>query len=79
MIYELIGIACMGAMWQNFKLWQDLLEALHLDTKPFNCTLCWTFWITLLPNINFYGLKGILYSFIEAVLSELIDKQLNKY
>ena len=80
MNYEIIiGVACAGAVLQNFEWYQTLLKATYLDVKPFNCALCWTFWLTVLPNIGMYGFRGILYSFIEAVLAELIDKQLNKY
>ena len=78
MIYEILGLACMGAMLQNFTLWQLFLETFKIDFKPFNCTLCWTFWITVIPNIIKYGSEGLLYSFIEAVLAELIDRQLQK-
>ena len=79
MIYNIIGIACAGAMLQNFDWYQHLLKATYLDVKPFNCTLCWTFWMTVLPNFGLYGVQGILYSFIEAVLAEFIDRQLNKF
>ena len=79
MIYEILGIASMGAMLQNFKLWQDMLEGTFLNVKPFNCTLCWTFWMSVLPNIDVHGPKGIYISCIEAVAAELIDRQLNKY
>ncbi len=79
MIYEIIGLACAGAVLQNFEWYQTILKAINLDVKPFNCTLCWTFWLTILPNITLHGFKGILYSFIESVLAELIDRQLNKY
>ena len=79
MIYNIIGIACAGAMLQNFDWYQHLLKATYLDVKPFNCTLCWTFWMTVLPNFGLYGTQGILYSFIEAVLAEFIDRQLNKF
>lgn len=79
MIYEILGLACMGAMLQNFEWYQEVLKATYLEMKPFNCTLCMTFWLTVIPNFGLYGFKGILYSFIEAVAAELIDRQLNKY
>ena len=78
MIYEILGLACMGAILQNFEWYQELLKATKLEMKPFNCTLCWTFWLTVLPNIGMYGAKGILYSSIEAVAAELIDRQLQR-
>lgn len=78
MIYEILGLACFGAILQNFEWWQTLLKATYLDQKPFNCSLCWTFWMTILPNLGMYGPKGFLYSSIEAVLAELIDRQLQK-
>lgn len=79
MIYEILGVACMGAMIQNFDWYRNVLEATYLEMKPFNCTLCFTFWLTVIPNFGLYGFRGILYSFIEAVAAELIDRQLNKY
>lgn len=79
MIYEIIGVACMGAVLQNFDWYQTLLKATHLEMKPFNCTLCMTFWLTVIPNFGLYGFRGILYSFIEAVAAELIDRQLNNF
>ena len=78
MIYEIIGLACAGAILQNFEWYQTLLKATYLDQKPFNCTLCWTFWLTILPNLGVYGPKGFLYSCIEAVAAELIDRQLQR-
>ena len=78
MIYEILGLACFGAILQNFEWYQTLLKAVDLDVKPFNCTLCWTFWLTILPNLGMYGPKGFLYSSIEAVAAELIDRQLQK-
>lgn len=79
MIYEIIGLACAGAVLQNFEWYQEILKATYLDMKPFNCTLCWTFWLTIFPNVGMHGARGILYSFIEAVLAELIDRKLNTY
>ena len=79
MIYEILGLACMGAMLQNFTPYQEMLKATYLEMKPFNCTLCMTFWLTVIPNFGLYGFRGVLYSFIEAVAAELIDRQLNKY
>ena len=79
MTYEILGIACMGAILQNFDWYQELLRAVHLEMKPFNCTLCWTFWLTVIPNIGMYGFQGLLYSSIEAVVAELIDRQLNNF
>ena len=79
MIYEIIGVACMGAVLQNFDWYQTLLKATHLEMKPMNCTLCMTFWLTVIPNFGLYGFRGILYSFVEAVAAELIDRQLNNF
>lgn len=79
MIYEILGVACFGAVLQNFEWYQTLLKATYLDVKPFSCTLCMTFWLTVMPNFGLYGFRGILYSFLESVAAELIDRQLNKY
>ena len=79
MIYEILGVACFGALLQNFEWWQTMLRGTYLDMKPFNCTLCWTFWMTIIPNIGIHGPIGFYISCIEAVAAELIDRQLNKY
>ena len=77
--YDLIiAIAFAGALLQEIPLWNRLLEALMLDVKPFNCALCFTFWMSLAPMIVSTGLSGIFNSIIAAVLADLINRQMNR-
>ena len=74
----IIGVACFGAILQTLSIWDELLQKLFIDVKPFNCALCMTFWSSLGPFIISEGAVGIFNSIITAVLAELIYKQLSK-
>ena len=79
MNFELvIGIACLGAVWQEVPLWNRFLEALMIDVKPFNCALCFTLWCSLIPFIYTEGALGIFSSITAAVLADLINRQMNR-
>ena len=79
MTYELIiGIACFGAVLQELPLWQTILEKAGLDMKPFNCAICFTFWMSLGPLLITNGVMGIFHSITAAVLAELISRQFQK-
>jgi|14BtaG_2_1085337.scaffolds.fasta_scaffold43644_5 hypothetical protein len=79
MNFEIIlGIACFGAVLQEVPLYQTLLEKLKIDFKPFNCALCFTFWLSLPILIFTEGAVGIFNSITAAVLAELISRQLNR-
>ena len=79
MNFELvIGIACLGAVWQELPIWNRFLEAFMIDVKPFNCALCWTFWISLIPFWFASGPMFIFNSITAAVLADLINRQMNR-
>ena len=79
MIFELIiGIACFGAVLQELPLWNTFLEKAGLDMKPFNCAMCFTFWISLGPLVITNGVVGIFNTITAAVLAELISRQFQK-
>lgn len=79
MNYDLIiAFACLGAVIQEVPLYQRFLEALHIDVKPFNCPLCFTWWVSLIPFWYATGPYFIFNSIVTAVLAELINRQLNK-
>lgn len=40
-----------------------------LDIKPFNCSLCLTWWFGLFILITLYGYIGILYSAIATIIN----------
>lgn len=74
----IIGIACLGAVWQEVPLWNTILDKLKLDRKPFNCALCWTFWLSLGPFYVSDGPMFIFSSIVSAVLADLINREMNR-
>tara|TARA_R110002124_G_scaffold35129_1_gene114581 strand:- start:309 stop:551 length:243 start_codon:yes stop_codon:yes gene_type:complete len=74
----IIGIACMVAVLMEVPIYQRLLEKLKIDVKPFNCPLCFAFWISLIPFIVTTGPWFIFNSIVTGVLAELINSQLNR-
>jgi hypothetical protein len=79
LIIKLIAMATLGAVIQNFEGFRWFITKVKLDFKPFNCTLCFTFWLTLIPLMVEYGLIGLAYASSSAVLAEIIDRQLNDF
>lgn len=80
-LITIIGAGCFGAMVMNFDLYQNLLEKLNLqDTKPFSCTLCLTFWLTIGYWIaTTESVASIFLAAASAVAAEFIDRKLNNY
>ena len=77
-IQTLILLAAVGAIWQNNPIWQWILIKTKLERKPFNCTLCWTFWMSLSYSLAIYNvLDSICIASGAAILGELADRKLN--
>jgi hypothetical protein len=74
----IIAFAFAGALLQEVPLWNRVLSWLKLDVKPFNCALCFTFWMTLGPFWFSTGPSFIFNSIIASVVAELINRQLNR-
>ena len=80
-LITIIGAASFGAMLQNFDGYQWLLKKTGLETtKPFSCTLCMTFWLT----IGFWiatteSVASIFLASASSVLAEFIDRKLNEH
>lgn len=78
MIFSILAIAALGVMLQNFTIYQQLLEKLSIDNKPWNCTVCATFWYSVGPLWYHWGpLTGIGMAAIAAIVAEWIDQQIN--
>ena len=78
MILELLGYASLTTLLMNFEPYHKLLDFLYLNKKPFVCTMCMGFWVSVLPLMVSYGLKGILYSALSSLAAELIDRKINQ-
>lgn len=73
----IIPLACFGAVLQDVPLYERLLKYFNLEFKPFNCTLCFTFWASIPIFLFTEGAMGIFNSITCAVLAELINRRLN--
>ena len=45
---SIIYIGAAGALLQYVPQWEWFLNLVHLNRKPFNCPLCFTFWSSLI-------------------------------
>lgn len=76
LLINIFGIACLGAMLQDFPVYIWIMEKLHMPEKPFRCTMCATFWYSVGILVGLHGWSGITYAALAAVLAELIDRKL---
>jgi len=72
-IIVILGIASLNCLIINTNWYEGTL----FDRKPFNCAMCFTFWVSIGPTLMQYGLMGLWYSAIAAIAAELIDRKLN--
>jgi len=76
----LVLFGAFGALIQNLPFYQWFLNKTKLNFKPFNCTLCLTFWLTMVYCVSFFNpLYCILISSGASVLGELLDRKLNDF
>ena len=79
-IVTMILLGAFGALLQNTPPWQWILKKTRLERKPFNCALCWTFWVALgytLAESNISTLDSIFIASGASILAELLDRKLN--
>lgn len=72
-IMMILGIASFSCLIMTTNWYEGTL----FNRKPFNCTLCFTFWYSIGITANLHGWMGICYSAIAAVIAELIDRYIN--
>tara|TARA_R100000935_G_scaffold57990_1_gene93466 strand:+ start:7423 stop:7656 length:234 start_codon:yes stop_codon:yes gene_type:complete len=72
-IIYIIGFACMGNLIVDFIANFKPLNRLS-KIKPFNCEMCFTFWLSITFMLISFGLTGILLAAISAVVSNFIYK-----
>lgn len=80
-LITIFGAGSFGAMLMNFEPYQKLLTRWQLeDTKPFSCTLCMTFWLTVGYWIaTTESVASIFLAAASAVVAEFIDRKLNQF
>lgn len=74
----IVAFAFAGALLQEIPVWNTILKRFYIDVKPFNCALCFTFWMTLAPFWFSVGPSFIFNSIIAAVGADLINRQMNR-
>ena len=69
-LIQIIGFACLG------HLVTDLVATAkqNLPEKPFQCDMCMTYWISIVPFFLQFGISAFLYSAMAAILSKIIFK-----
>lgn len=72
MIFNIIGFAALA------HLVADMAAYLELPQKPFQCSLCMGFWISILPMFIMYGLQGILAAALTAITSEILYRLIQR-
>lgn len=74
-----IYLGALGALLQYVPQWEWFLNLVHLNRKPFNCPLCFTWWSSLL-YLNLWtetpALETIFISSASAILAELLWRKL---
>jgi len=72
MIFEILGLACLA------HIMVDFFQYLEINFKPFNCNLCWGYWLSLFPMVIMYGGEGFLASAMCGVVSEVIYRVIQR-
>jgi len=71
LLLQIVGFACLGHLVTDFITNFDLPE---LPNKPFRCDMCMTYWISIIPLMVQFGLKGVLYAAISSIVANIIFK-----
>ena len=74
-IIQILGVASIATLAQQTNWYQNKV----FDRKPFNCTMCFTFWLTIGFYISLHGWQGIPYAALTAITAEFIDRKLNQF
>ena len=74
-IIQILGVASIATLVQSTNWYQNTI----FDRKPFSCTMCLTFWLTIGFYVSLYGWDGITYAALTAITAELIDRKLNQF
>lgn len=59
------------------KIYQTLLEICKLKFKPFNCSLCTTFWVFAAMHLT--DIYSVMFAGVAYFFADFIDKKLNTY
>ena len=72
---EILGLASLAHVLVE---WLQGLQIQQLNRKPFNCNLCFGFWIAIIPGFVLYDIWGAPFAASVAVASEIIYKLINR-
>jgi hypothetical protein len=78
---EIIGLACIGALWINAEptiRLRSLYKKEDWFFRLINCCLCSTFWIALLYKLICFQQFDLFVAASASVLGELICKKLTE-
>ena len=68
-ISMILGFACMTNLIVDFI---NEIDYKPIQRKPFTCDMCMGFWLSFMPLMFMYGLRGILLASIVGISADLI-------
>lgn len=74
-LLDILGLACIALLITDLIDTIDVGE--KVPQKPFKCSLCMGFWVSVPFLFGLYGLRGLFYAGIASLTTELIDRYLN--
>lgn len=77
LIFNILGLASLAILWLDVVDTIDKHE--KLPQKPFRCALCMGYWISVVPMILTYGIRGIWLAATVSIVTELTDRFLHKW
>ena len=75
-LIDILGMACIALLIVD--LIDTIDEGQKVPQKPFKCSLCMGFWVSVVPLIVMHGFRGLFMAGITAVTTEIIDRYLNR-
>ena len=75
-LLDILGLSCIALLIVD--LIDTIDVGLKVPQKPFKCALCMGFWVSLVPMCVMYGWRGPILAGISSLVTELIDRHLNK-
>jgi|HubBroStandDraft_3_1064219.scaffolds.fasta_scaffold136515_3 hypothetical protein len=68
------GVMVKLKWWLFYKMYSRKTRYKDYRLKPFDCTMCLSFWIAFIQLITYWDIKYILLPFATATVGALIEK-----
>ena len=78
LLLTMLGIASLTNLMHATPIYHNMLDRLKINFKPFSCTMCTSFWISLGYFLVLNPYQSIFIAGITAILAELINIAIHK-